>query len=83
MTMSRLPNTGQAVIIDLGEGKDIHPTNKQEVGRRLALNALAIAYGKVLPDVAHYVQMRVTDALTKMCGVEVSAVDVPVEELDR
>ena len=31
MTMSRLPNTGEAVIIDLGEGKDIHPRNKQDV----------------------------------------------------
>ena len=28
MTMSRLPHTGEAVIIDLGEGKDIHPRNK-------------------------------------------------------
>ena len=32
MTMSKLPNTGEAVIIDLGEDKDIHPRNKQEVG---------------------------------------------------
>ncbi|MDR0901864.1 MAG: sialate O-acetylesterase [Opitutaceae bacterium] len=40
----KLPNTGQAVIIDIGLSNDIHPTNKQEVGRRLALNALAGAY---------------------------------------
>ena len=33
MTMSRLPNTGEAVIIDIGEGKDIHPKNKQDVGQ--------------------------------------------------
>ena len=45
MTMDRLPNTGQAVIIDLGEGKDIHPRNKQEVGMRLARWALAKDYG--------------------------------------
>ena len=31
----RLPNTGQAVIIDLGEGRDIHPRNKHDVAARL------------------------------------------------
>jgi sialate O-acetylesterase len=45
MTMSRLPNTGEAVIIDIGEGKDIHPKNKVDVGRRLARWALAKDYG--------------------------------------
>ncbi len=42
----KLPNTGMAVTIDIGEANDIHPKNKQEVGRRLALNAFRIAYGK-------------------------------------
>lgn len=42
-----LPNTGMAVAIDLG-GYDIHPKNKQEVGRRLALAALAKTYGNNL-----------------------------------
>ncbi|MBA3314650.1 MAG: sialate O-acetylesterase [Planctomycetota bacterium] len=41
-----LPNTGQAVIIDIGDVADIHPKNKQDVGKRLALSALAVAYEK-------------------------------------
>lgn len=44
-TLSKMPNTGQAVIIDLGEGKDIHPENKQDVAKRLARIALARNYG--------------------------------------
>jgi len=44
MTM-KLPNTGEAVIIDVGEGKDIHPRNKVIVGQRLARWALAKQYG--------------------------------------
>jgi len=47
MTLS-LPNTGMAVIIDIGEANDIHPKNKQDVGRRLALWTLAKNYGKKL-----------------------------------
>ena len=41
-----IPNTGMAVITDIGNLKDIHPKNKQEVGRRLALWALAKTYGQ-------------------------------------
>jgi len=43
-----LVNTGMAVIIDIGEADDIHPKNKQDVGKRLALWALAKTYGKQL-----------------------------------
>lgn len=39
-----LGNTGMAVITDIGDAKDIHPKNKQEVGRRLALLALENTY---------------------------------------
>jgi sialate O-acetylesterase len=39
MTLS-LPNTGMATIIDIGEANDIHPRNKQDVGKRLAFSAL-------------------------------------------
>ena len=45
-TLSAVPNTGMAVTIDIGEAKDIHPHNKQDVGKRLAYWALAKTYGK-------------------------------------
>ena len=41
-----LPHTGMAVTTDIGDAKDIHPTNKQDVGRRLAAIALHDAYNK-------------------------------------
>ncbi|MBI4581465.1 MAG: sialate O-acetylesterase [Planctomycetes bacterium] len=41
-----VPNTGMAVTTDIGDIHDIHPKNKQEVGRRLALWAVAKSYGK-------------------------------------
>jgi len=45
----KLPNTGQAVIIDLGEGKDIHPKNKRDVAARLVRWALVKDYGMDFP----------------------------------
>ena len=41
-----MPKTGMAIINDIGDAKDIHPKNKKEVGRRLALWSLAHDYGK-------------------------------------
>lgn len=52
-------------------------------GRAHAELQLAVAYGRVLPEVSAAVQERVAEALARMCDVEVAAVDVTVEELDR
>lgn len=40
----KLPNTGMAVTIDIGDANTIHPTNKQDVGKRLYLSANHVAY---------------------------------------
>lgn len=48
-TALAVPNTGMAVMIDTGDPKGIHPNNKAETGRRLALWALATVYGQDIP----------------------------------
>jgi sialate O-acetylesterase len=45
-TLLDLPNTGMAVNIDIGEPKNVHPKDKQDVGDRLARIALANVYGR-------------------------------------
>ena len=45
-TVRRVPNTGLAMTIDIGDAADIHPRNKQEVGRRLSLVARHLVYGE-------------------------------------
>jgi sialate O-acetylesterase len=47
MTLSQ-PKTGMAVIIDIGDAKTIHPLDKDDVGYRLSLAAMKVAYGKEL-----------------------------------
>ncbi len=61
MTMS-LPNTGEAVIIDIGEANDIHPKNKYDVAARLVRWALAKDYGipNINPQSPTYEDMSVT-----------------------
>ncbi|MFH6960631.1 sialate O-acetylesterase [Flavobacterium aquidurense] len=44
LNVLRIPNTGMAVTIDLGEWNDIHPLNKYDVGKRLSLQARKLVY---------------------------------------
>jgi len=46
MILDKVPNTGMAVLMDIGEITDIHPRNKTDVGKRLALWALANTYDR-------------------------------------
>jgi sialate O-acetylesterase len=48
-TQNAIKNGGQAVIIDIGEGRDIHPRNKRDVSDRLVRLALAKDYGVKIP----------------------------------
>ncbi len=60
LTLKTVPNTGMAVAIDIGDANDIHPRNKQDVGKRLALWALALTYGqKVEYSGPIYREMRI------------------------
>lgn len=45
LTVEEMPNTGMACSIDIGDDRDIHPKNKREQGRRMALQALRKTYG--------------------------------------
>jgi sialate O-acetylesterase len=56
-----LPDTGIAIINDIGNLKKIHPTNKQDVGKRLALLALNKTYGKkdVVCDSPSFKEMKI------------------------
>ena len=48
----RLPKTGMAIAVDLGDANDIHPKNKQDVGRRLSLWALGTVYDQKVPAIS-------------------------------
>jgi sialate O-acetylesterase len=49
-TVLKTPNTGLIVTIDIGEANDIHPKNKLDVGRRMAVWALKDVYGRKMTD---------------------------------
>ena len=60
LTARNVPNCGQAVAIDIGDAKDIHPKNKQDAGKRLSLIARAQAYGeKIVSSGPVYESMKV------------------------
>lgn len=60
MTLDKLSDVGQAVIIDVGEGKDIHPRNKLTVGQRLSRLALRNEYGyDIAADSPRFADMEV------------------------
>lgn len=62
-TLRTVPDTGMAVTIDIGEAKDIHPKNKQDVGKRLARWALHDQYGKqVVPSGPLYREHEIVGA---------------------
>ncbi len=48
-TSTSVPKVGLGLAIDIGDADNIHPKNKQDVGLRLALQALKIAYNKDIP----------------------------------
>jgi sialate O-acetylesterase len=83
-----LPNTAQAVIVDIGENSNIHPRNKQEVGRRLASIALNRIHGRTGDAVSGPVFAGVTrDGARLRVGFDhaeggLVARDGPVRELE-
>jgi sialate O-acetylesterase len=61
------PNTGQAVLIDIGDSANIHPTNKKDAGERLAALALAQTYGqKIAFSGPAYAGMKIEGAKIRL-----------------
>jgi sialate O-acetylesterase len=79
-----LPNTGMAVTIDIGEMKNVHPKNKQDVGDRLSRIALAKVYGKPIEYSGQvYDSMKVEDHSIRLAFTHIGgglvAKDGPLE----
>ncbi|MCY3023685.1 MAG: sialate O-acetylesterase [Planctomycetota bacterium] len=68
-----IPNTGMAVIIDIGAANDIHPKNKQDVGKRLAAWALAKDFGK---------KIEYSGPLYQKCQVEGNKMRITFDHAD-
>ncbi|MBA3686469.1 MAG: 9-O-acetylesterase [Planctomycetes bacterium] len=71
-TLRTVANTGMASAIDLGDAGDIHPRNKQDVGKRLALWALVQVHGK---------QVECSGPLYRECAVEAGHLRVRFDHL--
>jgi uncharacterized alkaline shock family protein YloU len=97
MTVSIVSKDGTVTVTDAALAQLVHAAAEQVDGVRvrrrhtaIAIESggarvgleLAVAFGRVLPEAARAVQERVASALGTMCGVDVQAVDVTVEELD-
>ena len=52
MKVLALPKTGMAITLDIGDPQDIHPKNKQDVGKRLSYWALATVYSRSVPAIS-------------------------------
>lgn len=78
-----VPNATLVATIDLGDGTDIHPRNKQDVGHRAALNALATVYGQRVENSGPvYTGMKIEGAAIRLSfthaqGLELRKTDVP------
>jgi sialate O-acetylesterase len=84
LTSLRCKNTGMAVITDVGDPKDIHPTKKEPVGARLALAARGITYGQEIEYSGPvYEKMTVKDGKAvlrfKHAGKGLEAKDGPLQ----
>ena len=79
----QLDGVGMMVNIDIGMANDIHPKNKQEVGRRLALLALNRTYGKEEPCAApEFRQMSVVDGKALLMFMPTYGSDMLAENTD-
>jgi sialate O-acetylesterase len=68
----KVPHTGMAVTIDVGSADQIHPTDKYDVGHRLALHALKNDYGKdVVDNGPMFKQMQVRDGRIRLSFTEI------------
>ncbi|GHV22662.1 9-O-acetylesterase [Clostridia bacterium] len=77
-----IPNTGLAIAIDIGEWNDIHPLNKKDVGKRLALQARKLAYGeKIITDGPVYQSSKIEGNKIILSFQEGTNDLMPVDEL--
>ena len=78
LTAKTVPNTGIATAVDIGEQWNIHPANKQEVGRRLALVAEAKVYGEKVDYAGPvYKAMTVTGGAAHLTFDHLAAASLP------